>query len=157
MSEVQIRRARVGETDALVELWMLMMGEHQGMDSSIQLTHDAASHYRAYLQSHLLDASAIILVALESRRPIGFTLAMKCQNLPMFEPENYGYISDMVVHPACRGRGIGEQMLRRMNDWFRRQGVSYVQLQVYTGNEGGRRFWTRAGFRPFLTRMWLDL
>ncbi|MCE7885537.1 MAG: GNAT family N-acetyltransferase [Actinobacteria bacterium ATB1] len=157
MSEIQIRRARVGETGALVELWMLMMAEHQRMDPSIRLTPDAAKHYQSYLHSHLLDVSAIVLVAIEDRRPVGFTLAMKCQNLPMFEPEHYGYISDMVVHPSQRGRGLGQEMLRRTEDWLRRQGVSSVQLQVYTGNEPGQRFWSRAGFRPFLQRMWLEL
>jgi ribosomal protein S18 acetylase RimI-like enzyme len=157
VAEIQIRRARVAEIDTLVNLWMVMMREHEELDPGIRLSPAAAEHYRSYLQMHMLDANAFVLVAVEGQRAIGFALAMKCLNLPMFQPEQYGYVSDMMVLPSHRRLGIGQKMLDRLMDWFRQSGIRCLQLQVYSGNEDGRRFWQRAGFRDFLHRMWLDL
>lgn len=157
MSEIQIRRARVSEVDTIVELWMAMMHEHEKFDSTIQLTDDANEHYRRYLQCHILDTNAIVVVALHNGHIIGYTLAMKCQNLPMFEPPEYGYISDMTVIPTQRGKKIGEAMFNRVIEWFRQQSIRSIQLQVYNGNIKGKRFWNRMGLRDFINRCWLDL
>ncbi len=157
MGDIAIRQARESDADAIVELWMGMMREHQAMDSHIRLAENAAEHYRSYLRMNLSAAAALVLVASEGDRPVGFTLAMLCPNLPMFEPGEYGYLSDMVVLPSHRDRGIGEQMLERARAWFRKRGVSCLQLQVYGNNDAGRRFWARAGFEGFLSRLWLDL
>lgn len=157
LSQIVIRRARVAEIDTLVDLWMVMMREHEELDPSIRLSPLAADHYREYLQMHLLDANAIVLVAHDGARAVGFTLAVRCQNLPMFEPALYGYVSDMVVLPTHRRRGIGKRMFSTVAAWFRNQGIHTLQLQVYSGNAPGRAFWQRLGFRDFLHRMWLDL
>jgi GNAT superfamily N-acetyltransferase len=157
LSEIRIRRARVAEADALVELWMTMMREHERLDGSISLSPEAAEHYREYLHYHLLDREALVLAALDGKEIIGFALAMKCQNLPMFLPAEYGYISDMIVLPRRRGHGIGGEMFARISEWFRTQGVKCIQLQVYDGNNSGHRFWNKVGFRDFISRCWMDL
>jgi GNAT superfamily N-acetyltransferase len=157
MSELQIRRARVAEIEALVDIWVEMMREHEDLDPAITLNDQAADHYRAYLRYHLLDVDAMIIVAERREEIIGFTLAMKCQNLPMFEPRHYGYISDMAVVPRHRSGGVGKVMFERVREWFRQEGITSLQLQVYDGNQRGRTFWQSLGFRDFISRCWMDL
>ena len=157
MGDVEIRRARVAEIDALVHLWMQMMREHEGFNSAVRLAPDASEHYRDYLRIHLLDSHSLIAAAIENERPIGFALAMRCQNLPMFQPEAFGYLSDLVVEPGRRSRGVGQRLFDRVVRWCREEGIGCLQLQVYAQNDRGRRFWERQGFRDLLSRQWLSL
>jgi ribosomal protein S18 acetylase RimI-like enzyme len=157
MGDVEIRRARVAEIDALVRLWMQMMHEHERFNSAVRLAPDASEHYRDYLRIHLLDSHSLIVAAIEEERPIGFALAMRCQNLPMFQPEVFGYLSDMVVDPERRSRGVGQSLFDLVVQWCREQGIACLQLQVYAQNDGGQRFWERQGFHDLLSRQWLEL
>jgi GNAT superfamily N-acetyltransferase len=147
----------VAEIETLVRLWMQMMREHEQFNSAVQLAPDAAEHYRDYLRMHLLDSQSLIVVAIEEGRPIGYALAMRCQNLPMFQPEVFGYLSDMVVEPERRSRGVGQRLFDRVVRWCREEGIRCLQLQVYAQNEQGQRFWERQGFHDLLARQWLDL
>lgn len=47
---------------------------------------------------------------------------------------------------------IGTQLVQRVFDALKAEGISEVSLAVYIDNEGGNRFWERMGFsnRDFL-------
>ncbi len=45
-----------------------------------------------------------------------------------------GYVKDLVVHPAERGRGLGEALLRRTFATFRERGLPRVTLKVDSDN-----------------------
>lgn len=58
------------------------------------------------------------------------------------------WIEDMVVDPAFRSQGIGEQLLQYAIDEARALGCTRISLLTDATNEGAHRFYQRAGFRP---------
>jgi len=154
-----LRRAGPEDLPRLVELWMEMMHVHEGFDSRVVLTPGAPDAYKSYLASHARSSKSVVVLAEEDDGGgvVGFCCAYMCQNLPTFIPAEFGYISDLVVAPARQGRGIGTQLLNYVKDWFQRYAISCIQLQVYSNNGPGRRFWAAKGFKPFVERQWLDL
>ena len=169
---VVYRRAEERDTEEILRLWMGMMSEHVRFDGRICPTPSAADAYAAYLAYHLKSPESLCLAAEAADRPAGgaeaprlrkaarlaaYCLAFISQNLPMFEPRSFGFVSDVVVDEGWRGQGIGTELLARAKDWMRQKGITVVQLQVYTQNRRGAAFWAKQGFASLYERMWLDL
>ena len=154
---IVLRRATEDDLSSLADLWMAMMEEHRGFEPRLDLSRTAAASYRSYLMLHCRGPKSLVLLAEDGWDIQGYCCAYVCQNLPMFEPAEFGYISDLYVVPTVRGQGVGTQLLNHVQDWLRQCGVTCIQLQVYYRNERGKVFWQGRGYEPFFGRMWLGL
>lgn len=59
-------------------------------------------------------------------------------------------IDELFLLPSYRSGGLGRQLLETAEAEFRRAGCTNVSLQLGPGNERGRRFYVRSGYRPRL-------
>ena len=59
----------------------------------------------------------------------------------------HGHISDLVVAPAWRRRGIGSELLRAAEEAIRRRGLVGVTLDVEAGNAEALRLYLHRGYR----------
>ena len=50
--------------------------------------------------------------------------------------------------PAYRGRGLGTELLDRLEHELRLQGITDLMLGVLPGNVGAMRLYERRGYRP---------
>jgi ribosomal protein S18 acetylase RimI-like enzyme len=57
-----------------------------------------------------------------------------------------GFIDDLYVAPAARGRGLGRQLLNFALARACELGIRMLHLEVETGNEGATRLYRSAGF-----------
>jgi ribosomal protein S18 acetylase RimI-like enzyme len=69
-------------------------------------------------------------LACEEAEPVGLVLVQLVEKVPnpVVEPESLGYITSLYVRPRCRGRGIGEALLRTALAYCRNGGVDTVVL-----------------------------
>ena len=91
------------------------------------------------------------LVALDGDDLVGFVIA-KVQHES--DGEAHGYIGDLGVRPAWRGRALGESLLAHSFGLLRDRGLPYVALDVDTENTTGAvRLYTKLGMeqRPSFT------
>jgi ribosomal protein S18 acetylase RimI-like enzyme len=58
-----------------------------------------------------------------------------------------GYLQHVVVLPACRGRGVAQQLVARCLEQLERQGIRKVHLDVLRTNEKAIGYWTRRGWQ----------
>lgn len=56
------------------------------------------------------------------------------------------YVGLLLLGPASRGRGLGERVYRRLEDWVRAEGGRALHLIVQQSNPDALRFWERMGF-----------
>jgi ribosomal-protein-alanine N-acetyltransferase len=61
--------------------------------------------------------------------------------------EVYGHVMNLAVAPEYRRRGIGQQLIRRLEQEYAILGASGVQLEVRIGNTGAQEFYRRLGYR----------
>ncbi len=155
--EIQLRKANESDLPRLVDLWMEMMGQHHEFEPRMELTALAPSAYRSYLLLHLRSPKSLVALIEDGEKVQGFCCAYVCNNLPMFKPSEFGYLSDIYVAPDLQRQGVGTQLLDYVSDWLKGVGITCLQLQVYRKNEKGRRFWEKKGFEPYFDRMWRDL
>lgn len=57
-------------------------------------------------------------------------------------------INNIAVHPDYRRRRIAENMLRRVLDALKNEGIQFVTLEVRAGNAGARALYDKLGFKP---------
>lgn len=57
-----------------------------------------------------------------------------------------GFIDELFIRPAVRGRGMGSEALRALVATLAENGLKALHLEVATGNDGARRFYGRLGF-----------
>ena len=136
---------------------MEMMRQHSAFEPRVVLTPNAPSFYKDYLLRHIRSPKSIVVLAEEEGRIVGFCCAYMCQNLPMFSPSEFGYVSDLAVTEDYQKKGIGSAILQNVTNWFKRYDIDCIQLQVYSQNALGRKFWQSKGFTSFVERHWLDI
>lgn len=57
-----------------------------------------------------------------------------------------GYIYHAAVKPDYRGKGIGRQLVDKVLEALREEGINRVALVVFKANEIGNAFWDAVGF-----------
>lgn len=158
-SDSLIRRAESRDTAALGELGISLMQTHYAFDSRrfLEPTQADAAGYAGFLRSQLDDAESVILVAEQRDRVVGYVYAA-------VEPMSWkdlrnecGYIHDLLVTDAARGRGAGEALLDAAIEWLRERGMPRIVLGTAAQNENARRLFERRGFRPTMIEMTLEL
>jgi ribosomal protein S18 acetylase RimI-like enzyme len=63
-------------------------------------------------------------------------------------PFHDGEVTELYVVPEARSRGIGTQLVRAFEAWFREKNCGAVHIEVFAPNEGAMRFYRRLGYEP---------
>ena len=153
---MRVRRGRPEDVDQVVRLWREMWDAHAPLDPRFRATPAAEVVMSRWYRDHLENGQSALWVAEESPGVLeGYCLAMVLQNPPVVPWPLYGCVSEISVRP--RRRGVGGMLLGAAHEWFRGQGIPYVEVHVSVRNEGARRFWRRHGYAEFLERLRLEL
>ena len=63
----------------------------------------------------------------------------------------------MYVKPAFRGQGINKRILHGLIGWAKSQNLTEVRLEVYDENTIAKNSYLKAGFKPNLLEMRLEI
>ena len=66
----------------------------------------------------------------------------------------YGEITELIISKSVRSNGIGQQLMQKMEEYFKSIGCEYVHLDVFAYNESAINFYRRQGYH---TRMLFDI
>lgn len=154
-----IRPVEPRDEAAIARLWQMLTEHHVALDPRLPgVTGGAAARYAARLIERRHDPATIALVAEVAGEAAGYLLGAVIDLHPdLFEPVDAGFIADIFVDPAFRGRGLARELVTTANQWFRQRGVQQVELQVAARNPAGMRFWESVGGVPVMIRMRIDL
>jgi len=157
MAGVTVRRARPEDLPSVLGLWDEMMAFHAHLDARFAPAAGARERFAPTVQAWMADPARRVLVAVAGAEIVGYTIGVIADNPPIFDLLQYGYVTDICVAPEWRQNGIGRRMFTALCRWFRRGGMSVVQLNVAAFNPVSSAFWREQGFGEYLNRLWLDL
>lgn len=111
----------------------------------------AARQYFDAMFARCADTQGKIFVAEAARRVVGFIcLWAKVQSEELDEePSEYAYISDLVVLPAYRGRGLGRALLEKAEAHARLHGATTLKIESLAKNEGATTLYRNFGFSAY--------
>ncbi|MGC8873515.1 MAG: GNAT family N-acetyltransferase [Chloroflexia bacterium] len=161
MEGLVIRQGRTADLDEVLRLWVQMVDYHARLDSRLRMRTDAEGleGMRAYLESCLESDDSRLFVAEAAEHPglVGYLLAHIRAISPLAIPPTCGYISDLCVDEPMRRQGVGRELVRVAQDWFRKQGQTQLRLSVAAANAAGQAFWRAIGFQELMLQMTVDL
>jgi len=114
-----------------------------------------ARRYLAYMFSRCAETEGRVFVAEESGRVVGFVTVWSRVRPRVIEEREYeyAYVSDLVVLPAHRGRGLGRALLVRAEEHARARGAKILRIGVLARNEPARGLYRSFGFEDRVVEM----
>ena len=65
-----------------------------------------------------------------------------------------GEITELIVSKNTRSKGIGNELIKKLEEYFKSQNCEYVLVDVFAYNEIGINFYNKQGYHP---RMLVDI
>lgn len=148
-----IRPARDDDRDALIEMFHGLNVYEEAFVGNRRMDREGAIASLAFAERKVADTGGRKLVAEIDGRVVGhlFLTWEKHGACVRDEVKGYGYVSELFVREAHRGRGIGRALLLEAERLTRERGVGHMMLGVLTGNAVAERAYERFGFKPYAT------
>ncbi len=149
-----ITRGDASRIDELEPLW-LALREHHGSITAhwgdLRAPEDSwARRRKNYVD--ILAEGGLLFIAEEDGAILGHAMCeIEQGGSPTWAwPRDFVAVVDLIVLPDHRGRGVGEALMRAVEQEARERGVAALDLMVAVPNETARRFYERQGFRADL-------
>ena len=134
---------------------VLVEVEHHHVRLEPDVFQPITRYDKALYLDYLQNPDSCIWIAEEDERVMGVIIAKVHQRaqIPMYKANQFVVVEEICVSESFRGRGIGKQLMKTVEDWAGEQGVEQVQLSVWTKNIDAVNFYDALGYAPFLIRM----
>ena len=128
MSGVTIREFRMGDYEAVLQLWR---------DADIP-SRPAGRDSRESLERELACGAAQFMVAEDEGAVVGAVLGT--------HDGRKGWVNRLVVAPDHRGGGLARRLVQHVEDAWAARGIEIVACLIETPNTGSMRFFEKLGY-----------
>ena len=150
---VEIRKANETEIETLLVFEKEIINAERPFDNTLR---DGEIHYYDLIE--LIRAQrAEVLVAVVNGAVVGSGYAKILPAEPYQKHTEYASLGFMYVKPEFRGQGINQKILYGLVDWAKKQNLTEVRLEVYDKNTIAKNSYLKAGFRPNILEMRLEI
>ncbi len=140
---------------ALLELVVELLAHERELEPQLPAGAEVVEAYLETILDRCARHAGVILVAELDAVLVGFGCVLTA--VPPVSPgagqRAFAKISDLVVLPTCRGRGIGTELVARAEEIARESGAADLYIGVLARNTGARRLYERVGFRDYFVSM----
>jgi len=151
--KIKIRPAKISEV-SIIDSFQHGIGVHErSLDSNIKRRGRIRYFTQADIKKLILSKKSVILIA-ESDEPLGCGSAKIRKNRASWSRYKYqGSIEMMFVKKEYRKKGVGRKIIKELLNWFKKQKVKDIRLQVYYNNVSAVRFYRKSGFKDYIFEM----
>ena len=156
-TEWQLRTGGVEDLDLVGPLWVAVHHRHAETMPELApyVSDDETWRVRRTLYEELLaKPDTLLLVAVVDDAAVGYGLAHVLKLDETWIPDTWvtgsriGEIESLSVLTQYRGRGLGSELLRRLEEHLVDQGVEDLILGALAGNRDAIRLYERQGYQP---------
>ena len=157
MNEESIRKAVVGDLNAIGVLWQEFMDFHKERDPHFARSADGHEGFKEFISAHMISETSCVLLAEQDGKALGYCLATLARYPPVFEKRDYGTVFDLAVTGHCRRKGIGKRLYHAAENWLTDHGIRRIEVRVAVSNEASTAFWRKMGFSPYVTTVFKNI
>ena len=152
MAEVQIRPARPGDRELLLDLLALFQDDERAIHAGKRPGKEIAEIALAEIERDNAAHNGTTLIAERDGEAVGFVAchdAHDDDNLIYADRRDHGYVSDIFVLHSHRGHGVGTALLDAAEDYLANRGFTRVRLWVLVDNSHSRAIYEKRGYRGY--------
>lgn len=147
MNTYTVRPAIKKDIDALVPLQKEMAAYHHALDSIWSKGARDNAVWRKMLLGLLRRGKQFSFLVLECNgKVVGYATAEIKDASPVYAVTQLGHIGSVYVQKQYRKCGLTSMAMEYFDEWFKKNKVSWVTLQVDAGNPLGTKAWESLGF-----------
>ena len=150
---IEIRKAIETEIETLLNFEKGIIETERPFDNTLK---EGEIHYYDLIEL-IKTKKAEVLVAVVNKEIVGSGYAKILPAEPYQKYSEYAYLGFMFVKPAFRGQGINKKILQGLIDWAKNQNLTEARLKVYDENIIAKNAYLKAGFKPDLLEMRLEI
>lgn len=149
METITIRQASPTDYKALCPLFLQVDQLHAQALPDLFQASDAPARTQEWSTQVMTSEDAVLFVAERQSVLAGLVLCQVCSSpvFPLFVPQRFVVVNELVVHNAFQRQGIGRSLMQRAHDWARTQGIADIELTVYEFNTPARHLYEDLGYR----------
>ena len=151
--KVAIREATEKDIGILLNFEKGIVEHERPFDNSLK---EGEIHYYDLIGLIRSD-KAVVFVAVVDEEVIGSGYAKILTAEAYLKHNEYAYLGFMYVKPAFRGKGINQIILESLVGWAKSRQLTEVRLDVYDENTMAKKAYLKAGFKPNLLGMRLEI
>lgn len=141
-----VRPARPEDRVRLVELWLALLAHHAELDPHYRVRPGSEAGWGRLVDELLAGRDTAVFVHEERGALHGFCSAQVEPAPPLLVERGRAEITDLMVEPGSRRRGVGRALARAAADWIRGRGVASTIVRVSAHNPEAQAFWRALGF-----------
>ena len=151
MDEVDVRAAGIEDFSRIKEIYEQVDAIHREAHPEWFIKPDKPGRSDEYLKALLDGEEGLLVVAERNRRVVGFAEAYirRAPDFPVLKSRRWLLIDNIAVDRKNRRSGVGQKILRHLQERARALDIEEVELKVYSFNTGAADFYEKNGFREF--------
>jgi ribosomal protein S18 acetylase RimI-like enzyme len=153
---MHIRDAELSRDIAVLQRFIVGSNAYEAQfESDRRLDAAAGADYLPQLVDSATRQQGRIFVAEEAGAPIGWAVCYVNQHEPFVKEEErpYGYVSELFVDEAYRGRHVGRDLLTACENHFRTLGLKTVVIGALSQNTRAVNAYRAAGYADYAVNL----
>ncbi|MFH0942727.1 MAG: GNAT family N-acetyltransferase [Candidatus Beckwithbacteria bacterium] len=163
-SKILIREAERKDVQTLVNLWREQHNYHLNLDPDYYepTSDEVLMNAQKYFDAAIEKGSLQILLAENQSKPVGFITFEKVSRSPGIARsgtliKDYGEVVDLFITEVERGKGFGEQLMKKAEEKLKQQGVTHFMVEVSASNPKTIEFYKRGGYTTKQVEMFKEI
>jgi ribosomal protein S18 acetylase RimI-like enzyme len=155
-----VRQATENDLTQMTRLWREMMDFHSDVEPRFRPLPPPAGEeaWVEHMRKDVLgNESCCVFLAETDEGAVGQMIGLLRDEYAVFEPGQFGYVTDVAVDPAVRRSGVGRALFEALKAWFRERGVTHLRMMVAHCNPVSQPFWRALGCTDYMDILWYDL
>ena len=146
-----IRKATIKDLDSILELSDQLLQFHNQLDSYYTIYSKYEDH-REYYQEQLTKKDTLYIVAEMDGNIVGFA-SCYIISIPKTKAPKIGVLVANFVQKEFRGKGVGTKLYNFRMNWFKKQKVSFVEMNVDARNKKALKLWKKFCFEDYQIKL----